>query len=291
MHVSKQYGGYAATEMFTKTFTRCTQFMITFTIKFNLLFSLVFINTSFAQQDSLADFFPLRYGNKWIYRFKVWHDFFGGKYVETDTGTAEYQIISFVTSLDSTRWQFRKKRVFTRYITGQFAPYQLISLEDLSYFEIIEFNRGYHEFYTSIFEIGNVFPFWKYYDYMDSSQFFRYVSVDTSDNFTCSIYTGWFTSIQRDIIFRKDVGIVQSTGWSASSANEGYKWRYSLLKPTSVNYQRILQPLTFFLSQNYPNPFKPGTIISFDVPLTSFVSLEVFDLLGREVVTLVNEEM
>jgi hypothetical protein len=48
-------------------------------------------------------------------------------------------------------------------------------------------------------------------------------------------------------------------------------------------------PKEFILSQNYPNPFNPTTKIEFSVPTSSQVSLKVYDLLGREVSTLVNE--
>jgi photosystem II stability/assembly factor-like uncharacterized protein len=48
-------------------------------------------------------------------------------------------------------------------------------------------------------------------------------------------------------------------------------------------------PLTFSLAQNYPNPFNPSTVISYQLPVNSVVSLKVYDVLGREVKALVNE--
>ncbi|MEO8666075.1 MAG: T9SS type A sorting domain-containing protein [Ignavibacteria bacterium] len=51
----------------------------------------------------------------------------------------------------------------------------------------------------------------------------------------------------------------------------------------------IGSPEKFSLSQNYPNPFNPSTKINFDLPYDANVNLKVFDMTGREVMTLVNE--
>jgi Secretion system C-terminal sorting domain/5'-nucleotidase, C-terminal domain len=50
-----------------------------------------------------------------------------------------------------------------------------------------------------------------------------------------------------------------------------------------------LVPAEFQLGQNYPNPFNPSTTFSVDVPSESFVSIKIFNVLGQEVATVVNE--
>jgi hypothetical protein len=52
----------------------------------------------------------------------------------------------------------------------------------------------------------------------------------------------------------------------------------------------VAVPTKYELGQNYPNPFNPSTTIHYQVPADGFITLKVFDLLGREVATLVNEE-
>lgn len=58
---------------------------------------------------------------------------------------------------------------------------------------------------------------------------------------------------------------------------------------TSVENESAMIPNGFVLYDNYPNPFNPSTSIRYKLPVKSFVTLRVYDLLGQEVTTLVNE--
>ncbi|HVN49416.1 MAG TPA: T9SS type A sorting domain-containing protein [Bacteroidota bacterium] len=51
------------------------------------------------------------------------------------------------------------------------------------------------------------------------------------------------------------------------------------------------EPRTFSLAQNFPNPFNPSTTIAFSIPSKSHVTLKIYDILGREVATLINSDV
>ncbi|MBI4546645.1 MAG: T9SS type A sorting domain-containing protein [Ignavibacteriae bacterium] len=76
-------------------------------------------------------------------------------------------------------------------------------------------------------------------------------------------------------------------GTSGTRLND--TWEFSFT-PTSVNYDDQI-PMGFRLEQNYPNPFNPVTVISFQLPVSSLVSLKIYNLLGQEVATLLDHEL
>lgn len=60
---------------------------------------------------------------------------------------------------------------------------------------------------------------------------------------------------------------------------------------SSVTFDPDITPATFYLQQNFPNPFNPSTVISFTIGSESFVTLSIFDLLGREKDNLLAEHL
>jgi photosystem II stability/assembly factor-like uncharacterized protein len=104
------------------------------------------------------------------------------------------------------------------------------------------------------------------------------------------------------------IGSVKGAGTSTQSHSYSYTDKLSSnpdgslfyrLKQIDLNgrstYSKILTidvdiPAVFNLSQNYPNPFNPSTVISYSIPVKSFVTIEIFNALGQKIRTLVNSQ-
>ena len=75
----------------------------------------------------------------------------------------------------------------------------------------------------------------------------------------------------------------------SASSDSAYSIRVDSVEVTGVKKPPV-NPSGYRLNQNYPNPFNPSTTISYRLPGRSFVTLKVYDVLGREVQTLVSGE-
>lgn len=89
--------------------------------------------------------------------------------------------------------------------------------------------------------------------------------------------------------FNEVLFLDKNTGW-ATGTDVLLKFEGSLVTSVS-NEDYLTLPPDFKLEQNYPNPFNPTTIISFQIPAASKVNLEVFDILGRKISTLIDGQL
>ena len=112
---------------------------------------------------------------------------------------------------------------------------------------------------------------------------FHTIVIDTS-GFNSSVFTD--TTLGQGSFYYWRVNNTNSAGtsnWSDTAS-------FYVSSTVGVENSKNTIPQQYYLSQNYPNPFNPSTVINHEIPKSSLVTLKVYDALGREVATLVNEE-
>jgi hypothetical protein len=161
--------------------------------------------------------------------------------------------------------------IHSRYETAMINNYQSSILIDSSAVHLIPnpLDTAFAMMYLSNSYVDSIYS---------ADQIARTYGATNSTLYTDSLWgrTRIFTLLQ----FRRaavEYGCYLYTAW----VNAG--------SPSTFVEQRINQAHDFLLDQNYPNPFNPNTTISYLLPGTNHVHLKIIDLLGREVVTLVNE--
>lgn len=95
-------------------------------------------------------------------------------------------------------------------------------------------------------------------------------------------------TIETDSVDFSYVGALSAVGGTDGQPLGAPRWYEGTTARVSVEDELITAPEGFSLAQNYPNPFNPATVIRFNLPMAAEASLVVYDLMGREVVRLVD---
>jgi hypothetical protein len=120
-----------------------------------------------------------------------------------------------------------------------------------------------------------------------------YVGNDLGVYVTVNGGTTWFeyrTGMPYALVF--DLTIVYPNRHIRATTHGNGIWERSLVQnPVGLVHNQGNTPSSYRLYQNYPNPFNPVTTIKFDLPKSSNVIIKVYDIMGREVLTMVNEKL
>ncbi|MDH3269051.1 MAG: YCF48-related protein, partial [Ignavibacteria bacterium] len=129
---------------------------------------------------------------------------------------------------------------------------------------------------------GYIFASIKYLDAQDMTRYDIFRSLNKGNNWSTlsNGLMGAFT-------FANDISVDSDDFAYLGATNGVYRSLYATDVPREENKSI---PVTFNLEQNFPNPFNPNTKVQYSVPIRSIVVIKIFDILGDEIETLVNEE-
>ena len=123
---------------------------------------------------------------------------------------------------------------------------------------------------------------------------YTYDGANVIQNHATEVWSGsdWMPGSQDEYTYdgNGNLDVILSQYWDGSQWINSFKQTHTWALITSIesgNGSAI--PASYSLEQNYPNPFNPATVIKYAVKADGFVTLKVYDILGNEVASLVNE--
>jgi len=122
----------------------------------------------------------------------------------------------------------------------------------------------------------------------------RFASNRIAEELNSTFQTIQMTGIKHPIKIKVENMSIRLQDETGKEINENVKPGDEITISNTTIYRlmvsEVLNPDVYALEQNYPNPFNPSTIINYHIPELSFVTLKVYDILGNEIATLVNEK-
>ncbi len=253
-----------------------------------ILFVLVFASLNMYAQTEI---FPLKKGlhYKYNYRKEYYNWEMANSTTTIDSGFVQYIILDSIKVNDTTTtWNILEKYNLLRRIKIRYSADTLYWISDSTILQLTEITKGFHELKGSL--LICYFPLINWYSSV-RIPFYRF--ADTTHKQVIIYYINNPNYNIDSLFFAQDLGLykrILAFKWQGGITGFGSSLSVQLLSPpvVSVNENEIL-PTKFLLLQNYPNPFNPNTVVSYQLPSKNNISLKVYDILGKEVATLVDE--
>ena len=225
-----------------------------------------------AVNPDVFSLYPLKVGNEWTYEKNV------------EMYKSRYKIKVIKDTIIEGKQYFKMTNGYFRIDTSYGKVYEYISGDVVSFdFSAIELDD------TVFFNQGGYEEGW----FLENKSEFNLWGIN-SERY---VYTYIIpTSGYRINTFVKDIGLYRDEGGELLAS---YSVLIGFIKDgvvygdttvVGIDEGKSNKPVEYSLFQNYPNPFNPSTIIQYSIPKTSFVTLKIFNILGKEIATLVNEE-
>ncbi len=253
--------------------------------------SIVFFNNVSYVTGAYGIYKSTNGGLNWTRLLMAGGDYANGYFLNALTGWSAFDDGIYKTSNGGVNW--------IRYIYNAYAHQITFTNQNTGY--VIYDSLLYPPYYTKIFKTTNAGDNWILLNTWQKRHFWSLDFINENTGFvvgnegiilkTTNAGNSWFESMPAGQIYNLiHVNFLNAnTGYTCGSKGV-------ILKTTNGGVFGITPisnevPSKFSLSQNYPNPFNPRTVIKFQVASSSSIKIIVFDILGREVQTLVNEQL
>jgi photosystem II stability/assembly factor-like uncharacterized protein len=134
---------------------------------------------------------------------------------------------------------------------------------------------------------GNVALSWSTASEVNNFGFEIQRSIDNTDFLTIGFVNGYGTTTELNDYTYTDQNVTPGKYYyRLKQVDFDGTFEYS-----NIVEAEVVGPVDFSLNQNYPNPFNPSTVISFSIPVSDYVTIKIYDMLGNEVGVIVNEEL